>query len=182
MHPVSSLLLVPSCHTVATYSLGWVSRKHPNTETIFVPLWAANTESLFGKLEPACSQDPFHLSRRTTGGERGDTERGCWRAWSVWIQTHTHTHTHTPAVFLMASRWQLHWLRKEFCLYVRLWENYRTTHLIYHLSEMFPDIFMVLISSRRVKKRFSIRIPSWSPPSRPNTVSGSKKQDGDMML
>lgn len=174
MYPVSFLLLVPSCHTVAIYSLGWVSRKHPNTETIFVPLWAANTESLFGKLEPACSQDPFHLSRRTTG-EKGVTQREA--AGERDQCEYKHTHTHTPAVFLMASRWQLHWLQKEFWLYVRLWENGNTTHLIYHLSEMFPDIFIVLISSRRVKKRFSIRIPS-----RPNTVSGSKNQDGDMML
>lgn len=92
MYPVSFLLLVPSCHTVAIYSLGWVSRKHPNTETIFVPLWAANTESLFGKLEPACSQDPFHLSRRTTG-EKGVTQREAAGERDQCEYKHTHTHT-----------------------------------------------------------------------------------------
>ena len=47
----------------------------------------------------------------------------------------------------MASRGRLHWLQKTVQLYVSLWENDPTSHLIYYLSKQFPSEFKVCIAS-----------------------------------
>lgn len=48
-----------------------------------------------------------------------------------------------PALFLMASREWLHWLLMEKKFFVSLCENDPAPHLLYNLSEQFPDKFMV---------------------------------------
>lgn len=54
-----------------------------------------------------------------------------------------HTNSPKPALFLMASRGQfnIQWL------YVSLWENGSTSHLINYLSKQSPNVFMVSITS-----------------------------------
>ena len=45
----------------------------------------------------------------------------------------------------MSSKGKLHWLQKEVRLYVSLWENDPTFHLIYHLAKQFPNEFTVSV-------------------------------------
>ena len=52
-----------------------------------------------------------------------------------------------PSLFQMANRKWLHWLQKEVRLYLSLWENDPTSHLIFYLSEPDPKEFMVPIAS-----------------------------------
>ena len=40
----------------------------------------------------------------------------------------------------------LHWLQKEVWLYLSLWENDHTCHLMYHLSKQFPNEVMASIA------------------------------------
>ena len=79
-----------------------------------------------------------------------------------------------PAFFLMASRGRLYWFQKRSPLYVSLWDNDHTPHLIYYLSKQFPNEFMVSIVSIfvyfytvwcQVVLGFSVR--SSAPPSHP---------------
>lgn len=56
--------------------------------------------------------------------------------------------SHHSDVFLEADGGQIHWFKtrsKEVELYVSLWENDPTSHLIYYLSKYFPKEFIVLI-------------------------------------
>lgn len=67
----SILLLVPSCQTVAiTVWVGFPISIPTHWDNLCSIVSREHWEA-FGKLEPGCSQDPFHLSERTTGGERG---------------------------------------------------------------------------------------------------------------
>ena len=46
----------------------------------------------------------------------------------------------------MVSRGRINWLQKEEQLYGVLWQNERISHLIYSLSYLFPNEFMVSIA------------------------------------
>ena len=52
-----------------------------------------------------------------------------------------------PAFYLMTIRGRLDWLQKEVWLYGSPWENDPTSLLIYYLSKLFPNEFMVSITS-----------------------------------
>ena len=95
MYPVLDSPVGSQLSNCGHYSLGWVSHKHPNTETIFVPLWAASTERLLGSWNLAVPRIPFTWAGEQQGEKGGNTESGCWRAGVTWIQTCEQTHTFT---------------------------------------------------------------------------------------
>ena len=59
---------------------------------------------------------------------------------SVWSGLEIDAKWLRPAFFQMASSGWLHWLQKFVQLYVSLWENDPTSHLIYYHKKPFPQV------------------------------------------